>query len=78
MHTNVDQGRLTLARAKFEQVARVLDRLARDIETDHGRSTTLQQMSPMELTAQNAFTVRYSLPASRRWPVCHHLCGDGR
>jgi hypothetical protein len=61
MHTNVDQGRLALARAKFEPVARVIDRLAQDVEKDQGRSATLEQGSPMEPTAQNAFTVRYSL-----------------
>jgi hypothetical protein len=61
MHTNVDERRLALARPKFEPLARLLDRLAKEIGIDHGRSTTLQQMSPMESTAQNAFTVRYSL-----------------
>ena len=78
MHTNVDQGRLTLARAKFQPVARVLDRLARDIETDHGRSATLKQRGPMEPAAQNAFTVRYSLqhPDDARFAITFVVTGD--
>jgi hypothetical protein len=78
MHTNVDQGRLTLARAKFEPVARVLDRLARGIETDHGRSATLKQRGPMEPAAQNAFTVRYSLqhPDNARFAITFVVTGD--
>ena len=78
MHTNVDQGRLTLARAKFEPVARVLDRLARGIETDHGRSATLQQRGPMEPAAQNAFTVRYTLgyPDEVRFALTFVVTGD--
>lgn len=78
MHTNVDQGRLTLARAKFEPVARVLDRLARGIETDHGRSATLKQRGPMEPAAQNAFTVRYTLgyPDEVRFALTFVVTGD--
>jgi hypothetical protein len=78
MNTNVDQGRLALARTNFEPVAWVLDRLARDIERDHGRSTTLQQTSPMEQTAQNAFTVRYSLqhPGKDRFALTFVVTGD--
>jgi hypothetical protein len=78
MHTNVDQGRLTLARAKFEPVARVLDRLARGIETDHGRSATLKQRGPMEPAAQNAFTVRYTLgyPDKVRFALTFVVTGD--
>ena len=78
MHTNVDQGRLTLARAKFEPVARVLGRLARGIETDHGRSATLKQRGPMEPAAQNAFTVRYTLgyPDEVRFALTFVVTGD--
>lgn len=78
MHTNVDQGRLTLARAKFEPVARVLDRLDRGIETDHGRSATLKQRGPMEPAAQNAFTVRYTLgyPDEVRFALTFVVTGD--
>jgi hypothetical protein len=78
MNTNVDQGRLALARTNFEPVAWVLDRLARDIERDHGRSATLQQTSPMEQTAQNAFTVRYSLrhPDSLQFALTFVVTGD--
>ena len=61
MRTNVDHGRLALARAKFEPVARVLDELAKDIEKKHGRSAVLKQRSPMEVTAHNVYAVRYSL-----------------
>jgi hypothetical protein len=78
MHTDADQGRLTLARAKFEPVARVLDRLAQDVEKDQGRSATLEQGSPMEPTAQNAFTVRYSLrhPDNVRFALTFVVTGD--
>ncbi len=38
MQTNVDQGRLALARVRFEPVACVLDRLAKDVEEEHGRA----------------------------------------
>ena len=78
MHTNVDQGRLTLARAKFEPVAQVLGRLARGIETDHGRSATLKQRGPMEPAAQNAFTVRYNLgyPDKVRFALTFVVTGD--
>ncbi len=61
MRTNVDHGRLALARAKFEPVARVLDELAKDIRKEHGRSAVLKPRSPMEVTAQNVYAVRYSL-----------------
>jgi hypothetical protein len=78
MHINVDQGRLALARAKFEPVARVIDRLARDVEKDQGRSATLEQGSSTEPTAQNAFTVRYSLrhPDEVRFALTFVVTGD--
>ena len=60
MQTNVVQGRLALARVKFEPVACMLDHLAKDIEKEHGR-VVLQQRSPMESTAQNVCSVRYFL-----------------
>ena len=67
-----------MARAKFEPVARVLDRLARGIETDHGRSATLKQRGPMEAAAQNAFTVRYTLgyPDEVRFALTFVVTGD--
>lgn len=67
-----------MARAKFEPVARVLDRLARGIETDHGRSATLKQRGPMEPAAQNAFTVRYTLgyPDEVRFALTFVVTGD--
>ena len=67
-----------MARAKFEPVARVLDRLARGIETDHGRSATLKQRGPMKPAAQNAFTVRYTLgyPDEVRFALTFVVTGD--
>ena len=61
MPTNVDQARLALAQAKFKPVAQVLDRLAKDIEKEHGRSAVLEQRSPMQPMAQNAYAIRYSV-----------------
>ena len=61
MTTHTDQGHLARARVKFEPVAQALNRLAKDIEKEHGRSAVLEQRSPMEPTAQNACAVRYSL-----------------
>ena len=61
MTTHTDQGHLARARVKFEPVAQALTRLAKDIEKEHGRSAVLKQRSPMEPTAQNTYTVRYSL-----------------
>ena len=60
MQTNVE-GRLALARVRFEPVACMLDRLVRDIEKEHGPSAVLEQKGPMEPTAQNVCSVRYSL-----------------
>jgi hypothetical protein len=78
MHTKVDQRRLAVARAKFEPLARALDRLAKDIGSDRGRSAALEQRSPMEPTAQNAFTVRYSLrhPDNDRFALTFVVTGD--
>ena len=61
MQTDPDQRRLALARAKFEPVAQVLDRVAKDIEKDHGRSAVLEQRGPMQQMARNVCAVRYSL-----------------
>ncbi len=61
MTTHADQGHLARARVKFEPVAQALNRLAKDIEKEHGRSAVLEQKTPMEPTAQNACAVRYSL-----------------
>jgi hypothetical protein len=78
MHANVDERRLALARAKFEPLARMLDRLAKEIGIDHGRSTTLKQRGPMEPAAQNAFTARYSLqhPDEVRFALTFIVTGD--
>ena len=61
MQTNVEQGRLALARVRFAPVACMLDRLAEDIEKEHGPSAVLEQKGPMEPMAQNVCSVRYSL-----------------
>ena len=61
MQTNADQERLALARSQFEPVARVLERLARDIEREHGRSAVLEQRGLVKPTARNAYAVQYSL-----------------
>jgi hypothetical protein len=61
MQTNVEQGRLALARVRFAPVACMLDSLAEDIEREHGPSAVLEQKGPMEPMAQNVCSVRYSL-----------------
>src|ERR671911_1814554 len=61
MRTNVDQSRLSLARANFKPIARVLDRLSEDVEKEHGPSAVLKRRGAMQQTAQNAYAVRYSL-----------------
>ena len=78
MQTNVDRGRLARAQAKFEPVARVLDHLSRDLEKEHGRSAVLECRSPMKPTAQNAYTVRYSLqhPDDVRFALTFTVTGE--
>ena len=78
MQANVDRGRLARAQAKFEPVARVLDRLSDDLEKEHGRSAVLECRSPMEATAQNAYTVRYSLqhPDDVRFALTFTVTGE--
>ena len=61
MQTNVEQGRLAVARVRFAAVASMLDRLAEDIKKEHGPSAVLEQKGPMEPIAQNVCSVRYSL-----------------
>ena len=56
-----DVGGLALARVKFEPVAQVLDRLAKDLEKEHGRAAVLEQRGPLQQMAESAYTVRYSL-----------------
>lgn len=78
MQTNVDHGRLALARAKFEPVAQVLHRVAKDIEKDHGRSAVLEQRGPMQQMAQNVCAVRYSLrhPDDVRFALTFIVMGE--
>ena len=59
--SNVNDGRLGLAQARFLPVAQVLDCIARDIEKTHGRSAVLKPRGAMHKLAENAYTVRYSL-----------------
>ena len=77
MPTKGDHGHLALARAKFKPVARVLDRLAKDLEKEHGRSAVLQR-NPMQQTAQNACEVHYSLrhPDEVRLSLTFLVVGD--
>ena len=78
MPTQVDHGRLALVQAKFTPVAQVLDHLAKDIEKDHGGSAELRQRSPMEVTAQNVYAVRYSLrhPDDVRFTLTFIVTGE--
>ena len=48
MQTKPDQGRLALAQAKFDPVARVLDGLSKDIEKEYGRSAVLKPRGSMQ------------------------------
>ena len=61
MQTKSDHGNLALAQAKFDPVARVLDRLSKDIETEYGRSAVLKSRGSMQQMAGNAYAVRYTL-----------------
>ena len=61
MPTHVDRSRLAWAQAKFEPVARELDRLSAEVEKEHGATAVLERRGAMEQTAQNAYAVRYSL-----------------
>jgi hypothetical protein len=61
MQTRSDQGRLALAQAKFEPVARVLDRLSCEIERDCGLPAVLKPRGAMQQTARNVCEVRYAL-----------------
>ncbi len=78
MQTNVDHGRLARARAKFEPVAQVLNRVAKDIEKDHGGSALLVQRGTMQQTAQNTYTVRYSIqhPDDARFALTFVVTGE--
>ncbi len=78
MQTNVDHGRLALAQAKFEPVARMLDRLAKDIKQEHGHSAPLEQRGSMKPIAQNAYSVRYSLrhPNEVRFALTFIVTGE--
>ena len=78
METNVDHERLARAQARFEPVARVLDRVAEDIKKEHGSSAVLKQRGPMESAAQNAYEVRYSLrhPDGVRFALTFIVTGE--
>lgn len=78
MQTNIDYVRLARAQAKFEPIARVLDRLGENIEKEYGQSAVLKQTSPIEPVAQNAYEVRYSLqhPDGVRFAVTFIITGE--
>ena len=78
MQTKPDQGRLALAQAKFDPVARVLDRLSKDIEKEYGRSAVLKPRGSMQPTAGNAYAVRYTLrdPEEARLSLTFIVVGD--
>ena len=77
MLTNVE-GRLALARVRFEPIARMLDRLAEEIEKEHGQPAVLERGGPMEPTAQNVCSVRYSLrhPDDVRFALTFVVTGE--
>ena len=79
MQTNVEQGRLALARVRFAPVACMLDRLAEDIEKEHGQPAVLEQKGPLEPMAQNVCAVRYSLrhPDEDRLALTFVVTGEG-
>ena len=56
-----NQTRLAWAQAKFEPLARALDRLSSELEEKLGGSAVLERRSAMKQTAQNAYAIRYSL-----------------
>lgn len=78
MKSHTDHDHLARARAKFEPVARALNRLAKDIKKEHGRSAVLEQRTPVEPMAQNACSVRYSLrhPGEDRLSLTFIVTGE--
>src|SRR5215211_3557986 len=78
MQTKSDHGHLALAQAKFDPVARVLDRLSKDIEKEHGRSAVLKSRGSMQQMAGNAYAVRYTLrdPEEARLSLTFLVVGD--
>ena len=75
---NVDDARLSLARARFMPVAQVLNGIARDIKKEHGRPAVLKQRGAMHKLAENAYTVRYSLqqPDEARLSLTFTVVGE--
>src|SRR5829696_1888356 len=61
MPATSDSGRLALAKAKFSRVAQELDRLSKDIDTEHGGPAVLKPRGSLQQTAGNMYSVRYSL-----------------
>ena len=78
MQTKSDHGRLALAQAKFDPVARVLNRLSTDIEKEYGRSAVLKPRGSMQQMAGNAYAVRYTLrdPEEARLSLTFIVVGD--
>ena len=69
---------LALAQAKFDPVARVLDRLSKDIEKEYGRSAVLKSRGSMQQMAGNAYAMRYTLrePDKARLSLTFLVVGD--
>src|SRR5215212_6144575 len=78
MQTKSDHRNLALAQAKFDPVARVLDGLSKDIETEYGRSAVLKPRGSMQQMAGNAYAVRYTSrdPEEARLSLTFLVVGD--
>ena len=78
MQKHANHKRRAVAHAKFEPVAQLLNHLVKDVEKDHGQSVVLEQKSPLQPLAQNAYTVRYCLrqPSTVRLSLTFILVGD--
>jgi hypothetical protein len=78
MQAKPEQARLSLAQAKFDPVARVLDHLSRDIEKEYGASAVLKPRGSMQQMAGNAYAVRYTLrdPEEARLSLTFLVVGD--
>src|SRR5215208_2993783 len=78
MQAKPEQARLSLAQAKFDPVARVLDHLSRDIEKEYGASAVLKPRGSMHQMAGNAYAVRYTLrdPEEARLSLTFLVVGD--
>src|SRR5215217_7433500 len=78
MHTRSDHSGLALAQRKFHPVARVLDRLSREIEKQYGRSAALKPRGSIQQTAGNIYEVQYALraPQEAKLSLTFMVIGD--